>query len=580
MPTPRLIAPFGGALVDLTVPTEAVAELKARTQGLPSLQLSERALYDLELLATGGFSPLDRFMGHADFRRVVGEMRLAAGPLFPIAVTLPVERGAPIALDRDVALRDAKNDLLGLMTVEEIYDWDRTETAEHVLGTRDLRHPLVAEMQGWGDLNVSGRLQVFALPRRYDFRELRLTPTQTRARLDALGAGHVVAFQTRRPMHRPDEELTKRAADAVGGVLLLHPAVGMTRPGDIDHYTRVRSYRALVEHYYDPRRVLLALLPLAMRMAGPREALWHVIIRRNYGASHFIVGRDHASPGLDSAGKPFYGPDDARALVERFRDEHGVGILPFEELSYLPDEDRYEEVSRVPRATRTAALSESQVHEEFLNAGRRLPTWFTRPEVADILMEACPPGHRQGVCVWLTGLSGAGKSTTAEILAGLLLERGRQVTMLDGDVVRTHLSRGLGFSKEDRDTNIRRIGFVAAEIVRHGGVALCAAVSPYRVTRHEVRHMVGAERFIEVFVDTPLAVCEQRDSKGAYARARRGEIKGFTGIDDPYEPPEDPEITLETEVSTPERNARRIVEYLERQGFVRAPGRGRAEASA
>lgn len=563
-----LIAPYGGPLVNLFVPPEAAPELRARASRLPSVQLSERALYDLELLATGGFSPLDRFMGRADFERVVGEMRLASGRLFPIPVTLCVQGGADVHLDRPMALRDARNDLLGVMTVEEVYPWDRDAVAREVLGTRDARHPLVAEMQRWGALNVAGRLEVLALPRRHDFRELRLTPAETRARLEALGGGRVVAFQTRNPLHRAHEELTKRAAAAIDGILLLHPAVGMTKPGDVDYYTRVRTCVVLVERYYDRARALLSLLPLAMRMAGPREALWHAIIRRNHGASHFIVGRDHASPGLDSAGKPFYGPYDAQELVTRFRDEHGVGVVAFGEMMYLPDEDRYEEEANIPSTTRTASISGTQVREEFLNAGRRLPEWFTRPEVAQILMEAYPPRHRQGVCVWFTGLSGSGKSTTAEILTVLLLERGRQVTVLDGDVVRTHLSKGLGFSKEDRDTNIRRIGFVASEIVRHGGVAVCAAVSPYRATRDEVRHLVGADRFVEVFVDTPLAVCEARDSKGVYAKARRGEITGFTGIDDPYERPENPEIILDTEVSTPEDNARRIIDHLTAQGFV------------
>lgn len=565
----QLIAPVGGTLIDLIVPGAARPELHARANRLPSVQVSERALYDLELLATGGFSPLDRFMSQADCTRVVDEMRLTNGQLFPIPVILPVERTAAVRLDRDVALRDARNELLGIMTVEQAYDWDRAAMAQHVVGSRDVRHPLVAEMQGWGDVALSGRLQILALPERHDFRELRLTPAQTRAALDALGAGTVVAFQTRNPLHRAHEELTKRAAAAVGGVLLLHPVVGMTKPGDVDYYTRVRSYKVLVDRYYEPGRVLLALLPLAMRMAGPREAVWHALIRRNYGASHFIVGRDHASPGFDSAGKPFYGAYDAQELVTRFAQELGMGVLPFGEMMYLPDEDRYEEVSHIPPTARTASISGTQVREEFLSAGQKLPAWFTRPEVAQILMDTYPPRHRQGVCVWFTGLSGAGKSTTAEILTMLMLERGRQVTVLDGDVVRTHLSKGLGFSKDDRDTNIRRIGFVAAEVVRHGGVAVAAAVSPYRATRDEVRHMVGSDHFVEVFVDTPLEVCERRDSKGVYAKARRGEITGFTGIDDPYEAPEDPTIVLDTVVSTPEQNARRVLEHLERQGFVR-----------
>ena len=392
-----------------------------------------------------------------------------------------------------------------------------------LFGTLDARHPLVAEMQRWGRLNVSGRLQQLQPPARYDFRELRLTPAATRARLAALGRANVVAFQTRNPLHRVHEELTKRATAGVDGVLLLHPSVGMTKPGDVDHYTRVRGYKALAEKYYESDRIVLALLPLAMRMAGPREALWHALIRRNHGANHFIVGRDHASPGVDSAGRPFYGPYDAQELVAKHREELGVRMVPFSELVYLPDEDRYEEISRVSAATRTASISGTQVREQYLNQGRPLPAWFTRPEVAEILAETYPPRHRQGVCVWFTGLSGSGKSTTADALTVLLLECGRQVTLLDGDVVRTHLSKGLGFSREDRDTNIRRIGFVAAEIVRHGGLALCAAVSPYRATRDECRAMVGADRFVEVFVDTPLDVCEARDSKGLYAKARRGE---------------------------------------------------------
>ena len=564
-----LVPPVGGSLVNLIVPAEAQAELRARANRLPSIQLSERAVYDLELLATGGFSPLNRFMSRSDFERVVGEMRLATGQLFPIPVVLPVDRTPAVRLDQQVALRDAHNELLGLMTIDEAYEWDRAATAQQVLGTCDVRHPLVAEMQRWGDINLSGPLQILALPLRHDFRDIRLTPAETRARLAALGAANVVAFQTRNPLHRAHEELTRRAADAVAGILLLHPVVGMTKPGDVDYYTRVRTYKVLVERYYERGRVLLALLPLAMRMAGPREAVWHALIRRNHGASHFIVGRDHASPGLDSAGKPFYGAYDAQELVGRFQEELGIGMLPFGEMMYLPDEDRYEEISRIPPNARTASISGTQVREDFLNAGEKLPGWFTRPEVGQILMDTYPPRHRQGVCVWFTGLSGAGKSTTAEILTVLLLERGRQITVLDGDVVRTHLSKGLGFSKEDRDTNIRRIGFVAAEIVRHGGVALCAAVSPYRTTRDEVRHLVGADHFVEVFVDTPLEVCERRDSKGVYAKARRGEITGFTGIDDPYEAPESPEITLDTVVTGPDQNARRVLEHLERQGFVR-----------
>lgn len=571
-----LIPPCGDRLVDLLAPAEACDELRAYASRLPSIQLTERQICDFELLATGAFSPLDRFMGREDHQRVLDEMRLGGGHLFPIPVTLSVEPDPAIRLDQKVALRSNKNELLAVMAVEEVYEWDLREVALGVFRTLDTRHPLVAEMHGWGRLNLSGPLQALALPRHHDFRELRLTPAQTRAKLGGLGYQNVVAFQTRNPLHRAHEELSKRAIQSLGGALLLHPVVGMTKLGDVDHYTRVRAYQAMAAGYYDPGRIHLSLLQLAMRLAGPREALWHALIRRNYGANHLIVGRDHASPGADSEGRPFYGPYEAQELVERFSEEMGVGLVPFHELVYLPDEDRYEELTKVPARARTFSLSGSQVRDEYLRHGKALPGWFTRPEVSEILTESHPPRHRQGVCVWFTGLSGAGKSTTAEVLTFLLLENGRQVTLLDGDVVRTHLSQGLGFSKEDRDTNIRRIGFVAAEIVRHNGTVVCAAVSPYRAVRNEVRSMVGGDHFVEVFVDTPLEVCEQRDAKGMYGKARRGEISNFTGITDPYEPPEHAEIKLDTTTHTPEENALSILQYLVGRGFVRDGARGPA----
>jgi sulfate adenylyltransferase len=564
-----LIAPYGGQLVDLLVPTAERDSFKSYAVTLPSIQISERALCDLELLATGAFSPLDRFMGHANYRRVLDEMRLADSTLFPMPITLSVEQTPDIHFDREIALRDSKNNLVAVMTIEEIYSWDRDELCLKAFGTLDSKHPLVAETARWGKINISGRLRVLSLPLHYDFRDIRLTPAQVRAKLATYGHTNIVAFQTRNPLHRVHEELTHRAVAAIDGALLLHPVVGMTRPGDVDHYTRVRGYKALATTYYEPDRILLSLLPLAMRMAGPREAVWHAIIRRNHGANHFIVGRDHAGPGNDSTGKPFYGPYDAQELVARHADEIGVKMIPFTELTYLPDEDRYEEASKIAPGTKTASISGTQVREQYLNQGKLLPSWFTRPETAEILAETYPPRHQQGACIWFTGLSGSGKSTTAEIFALLLMEYGRRTTMLDGDVVRTHLSKGLGFSKEDRDTNIRRIGYVASEIVRHGGIVVCAAVSPYRATREQVRQMMDEGHFIEIFVDTPLEVCEQRDVKGMYAKARRGEITGFTGIDDPYETPLNPELTLDTVNYSGEENARRVVDYLIAQGFLR-----------
>ena len=565
-----LIQPYGGRLVNLLVDPAEREDLRVYAGSLPTLQLSTRNMCDLELLATGGFSPLDRFMGRADYEGVLDEMRLAGATLFPIPVTLTVRRDNAPKLDSEIALTNPYNDIMAVMRVEEIFEWDKDREARSAYGSTDVRHPTVAEMNSWGELCISGPLRVLQTPRYYDFKSLRLTPREVRARLSSLGQRNVVAFQTRNPLHRAHEELTARAARSLNGTLLLHPTVGLTKPGDIDHFTRVRTYKILAERYYDHQKMLLALLPLAMRMAGPREALWHALIRRNYGANHLIVGRDHASPGIDSQGRPFYGPYDAQEMVTSHQDETGVCPVPFSELLYLPEEDRYEERSRIPDGSRVASISGTEVREQYLQQGRQLPDWFTRPEVAEILAASHPPLHRQGFCLWFTGLSGAGKSTTAEIVVIKLLEAGRQATVLDGDVVRTHLSKGLGFSKEDRDTNIRRIGFVASEIVRHQGTVVCAAVSPYRATRNECRLMFGSDMFIEVFVDTPLEVCEERDTKGMYRQAREGKIKNFTGIDDPYEPPLHPEIVIDTVNRTAEENAEIILSYLAERGVVPA----------
>lgn len=571
--TDILIAPYGGELVNLMVPVEEKEKWMAEATHLPQIQISARALCDLELLATGGFSPLDRFMGKADYERVLEEMRLVDGTLFPLPITLTINpEDLPNYVDA-ITLCDARNNVIATMQVEEVFEWDRQRESTLTLGTTDARHPLYSEMVRWGKLCISGRLQVIDLPKYNDFVALRRTPAQTRQLLSSMGNQNVVAFQTRNPMHRIHEELTKRASEEVNGSLLIHPVVGLTKPGDVDHYTRVRVYQSLVENYYESNRTLLSLLPLAMRMAGPREALWHALIRRNFGANHFIVGRDHAGPGKDGSGKPFYGPYDAQELLSQYEEELGVKMVPFEELVYIVDEDRYVEAKDVVEGTRTYSISGTQVRDEYLSKGRLLPDWYTRPETAEILAESYPPLHKQGMCIWFTGLSGSGKSTTAEVLTSLLLEHGRQVTVLDGDVVRTHLSKGLGFSPEDRDTNILRIGFVSGEIVRHNGTVICAAISPYRSTRNEVRKLVGEDKFIEVFVDTPIEVCEQRDVKGLYARARRGQIKGFTGVDDPYEPPRNAEITLHTVGVTPEDNARLIIDYLLERGFIIPNGR-------
>ncbi|MEJ7624147.1 MAG: bifunctional sulfate adenylyltransferase/adenylylsulfate kinase [Pyrinomonadaceae bacterium] len=563
-----LISPVGSRLIDLEVVPVDCEEVLDEASRLQSVQLSERSVCDLELLATGAFSPLDRFMGRRDFERSVNEMRLADNTVFAIPVALPIDDDVNVTLDSEITLRDSRNNPLAIMTIEEIYEWDRGEFSQHVLGTNDSRHPLIAEMARLGGRNISGTLRVVSLPLHYDFKPLRLTPRQVRRRLETLGRDSVVAFQTRNPIHRAHEELTKRAADQHNASLLIHPAVGLTKPGDVDYFTRVRSYISVVKKFYDPETTLLALLPIAMRMAGPREALWHMLIRRNYGASHFIVGRDHASPGLDSHGKAFYPSDAAEEAARQYGPELGVAAVTPGEIVYLPGSDRYEGLSDLKANQAFKTLSGTQIREEYLQIGKRLPAWFSRPETAKVLEETYPLRNRQGVCVWFTGLSGAGKSTIAEILITLLMESGRRASLLDGDVVRTNLSKGLGFSREDRDTNVTRIGFVASEIVRHGGIAICAAVSPYQATRNEVRGMFDPSNFVEVFVDTPLDVCEDRDAKGLYAKARRGELPCFTGISDPYEVPGNPELTTDTVRASAEVNARAVFAKLTSMGFL------------
>jgi sulfate adenylyltransferase len=567
----NLITPYGGNLVNLVMTGDERDALIARAMKLPSIKISMRALCDLELLATGGFSPLNEFMGKADYERVLREMRLTDGTLFPLPITLTANPAELPMVGEEIALRNANNDLIAVLEIDEVFHWDHETEARLAYGTTDARHPMISEMVNWGKVCISGPMKVINLPKYHDFIDLRMTPVQVRQRLEAMGHDNVVAFQTRNPLHRIHEELTKRAADRVGGSLLIHPVVGMTKPGDVDHYTRVRIYRSLVEKYYAQDKTMLSLLPLAMRMAGPREALLHAIIRRNHGANHFIVGRDHAGPGKDSSGKPFYGPYDAQEMLQKHEAELGVKMVPFEELVYLPEREEYVEAKDVPEGAKVANISGTQVRDDYLAKGKLLPEWFTRTETAQILRQMYPPRHQQGFCIWFTGLSGAGKTVTAQVLTELLLEHGKQLTMLDGDVIRTHLSKGLGFSKEDRDTNILRIGFVAGEIVRHGGVVVCAAISPYRAARNEARQMVG-ENFIMAYMDTPIEVCEQRDTKGLYAKARRGELKGFTGVDDPYEPPISPEITLHGMGVTPEENARQIIAYLEQQGYLQSGG--------
>lgn len=567
----RLIEPQGGDLVDLRVTDERAAELRAASRGWPSWTLTARQLCDLELLASGAFSPLEGFLTEADHDTVCTSMRLVDGTLWPIPIVLdvPEDVAGSLSAGGQLALRDAEGVMLAVLHVADVYRPDREAEAEAVYGTGDRYHPGVASLlERSHPTYVAGRVEVLALPAHYDFRELRHTPAELRAAFTELGWGRVVAFQTRNPMHRAHQELTMRAAAEADANVLIHPVVGMTKPGDVDHYTRVRCYQALLRRY-PPQLATLSLLPLAMRMAGPREAVWHAIIRKNHGCTHLIVGRDHAGPGADLSGRPFYGPYEAQELLAKHQDELGVSMVPFRNMGYIEDLDAYVPEDEVPAGTRALTISGTDLRSRLAD-GRDIPEWFTFPEVVAELHRSHPPRSRQGFTVFFTGLSGSGKSTVANVLLVKLLELGgRRVTLLDGDIVRTHLSSELGFSKEHRDLNIHRIGFVAAEIAKHGGVALCAPIAPYDGVRKEVRAAVSADGgFVLVYVATPLEICEQRDRKGLYAKARAGLLPEFTGVSDPYELPEDAEIVIDTTHLTPEQAANEILRYLEHHGYI------------
>ena len=566
-----LIQPHGGTLIDAIVDEKRAADLKAESKDWPSWDLTARQLCDIELLMNGGFSPLTGFLGREDYEAVCDKMRLSDGTLWPMPVTLDVSEKLAEGLERGgrLALRDPEGVMLAVLHVEDVWTPDLEDEARRVFGTTDRKHPAVSYLLDRSNpVYVGGKLEGIQLPLHYDFRNRRHTPTEIRDELARLGWLKVVAFQTRNPMHRAHHELTLRAAKEVGGNLLVHPVVGLTKPGDLDHYTRVHCYEAIRSRY--PRdTMMLSLLPLAMRMGGPREAVWHAIIRKNFGCTHFIVGRDHAGPGNDSQGKPFYGPYDAQELMREHEKELGVEMVPFRMMVYVKDQDAYVPVDEVEEGTRTLSISGTDLRER-LAQGREIPEWFTFPDVAAALQERHPPRTRQGFTVFFTGLSGSGKSTIANALLVKFLELGgRPITLLDGDIVRKNLSSELGFSKEHRNINITRIGYVASEITKNSGIAICAPIAPYDEVRKNVRAAIEPlGGFVLVHVDAPVEVCEQRDRKGLYAKARAGIIKEFTGISDPYEEPADAEIVLDTTQLTPEQAAQQILLYLEREGYV------------
>ena len=566
-----LIEPHGGDLINLLVASERATLLKNIALDLPDVTLDNRQLCHFELLSCGAYSPLAGFMNRPDYESVLDRMRLQTDTLWPLPICLDVPEVTSRGLDigQSVAIRDPEGFLLGVLHIEDMWPVDKDKESSLVYGTSDEHHPGVQQLlHATGDIYIGGPVEVLSLPLHFDFKQLRLTPSDIRQRIAKLDWQRVVGFQTRHPIHRPQFEMTIRAMRQVRGALLLLPIVGLARPGDFDYYTRVRCYRA-VSRRYPPDSLLLNLLPMSSAMAGPREALLHTIIAKNFGCTDFIIGHDHAGPGPTPDGKWYYSSKAARKLAEEQSEEIGVNVIPFEEIVYLPFEDEFQPVDQVSGNAQTLSLSGTEIRDR-LRSGRRIPDWMTFPEVLEELEKGYPPPNRQGFTVFLTGLSGAGKSTIAKILYSRFLEIGeRPVSLLDGDIVRHNLSSNLSFNKEDRDTNVRRIGFVASEITKNRGIAICAPIAPYGATRREIRQTIeGYGGFIEVHVSTPLSVCEKRDRKGMYAKARAGLIKGFTGVDDPYETPRKPELRIDTTDLTPNESAQEILLFLGEKGYI------------
>ncbi len=562
----------GGILKDGYLGEKAAEEEKIKAREYVSWDLTSRQLCDIELILNGAFSPLEGFLDKVDYESVLTEMRLASGLIWPIPITLDVTPAFAEGLSegQSIALRDPEGVLIATMKIGDIWTPDKNTEAVSVFGTENQAHPGVDYLMNQAnEVYLGGNLNGVDPPQHYDFRLLRDTPSELRGHFRKMGWRKVVAFQTRNPMHRAHQELTFKAAIEQEANLLIHPVVGMTRPGDIDHYTRVRCYEKIIKRYPE-QTTSLSLVNLAMRMAGPKEAIWHAIMRKNFGCTHFIVGRDHAGPGKDPDGQPYYGPYEAQELFKKHEKELDISMVPFQQMVYVEDRAQYLPVDKTTPDMKIMTITGTEFRRR-LTEGLEIPEWYSYPEIVEELRKTHPPRSKQGFVVFFTGLSGSGKSTIANaLLVKMLVNGDRRVTLLDGDVVRQNLSSELGFSKEHRDLNITRIGYVASEISKHGGVAICAPIAPYRATRRQVRALVEENAgFIEVHVATTLETCEKRDRKGLYAKARAGLIKGFTGIDDPYEEPENAEIVIHTETLSPDLAAHRILVKLESLGFQR-----------
>ena len=560
---------------ELFAPTKDLKKLKIEAANLVSWDLTQRQCCDLELLMNGGFYPLNGFLNEKDYYSVLENMRMADNSLWPIPINLDVSKifAKDLKINQKISLRDPEGVILAILEISDIYTPNKEKEAELVFGTNDIAHPSVNYLHNKaGDVYLGGKIIGIQPVVHYDFRAIRDTPNELRSFFHKVGWDRIVAFQTRNPLHRAHQELTFKAAKEAQANLLIHPVVGMGKPGDIDHFTRVRCYEAVINQY-PATTTSMSLLNLAMRMAGPREAIWHGLIRKNHGCTHLIIGRDHAGPGTDSNGDSFYGPYDAQKLFKEYEDEMGIEMVDFKHMVYVQERAQYEPFEEIKDKDKITVLNISGTElRRRLNEGLDIPEWFSFPSVVKELRKTKPARSKQGFTVLFTGFSGSGKSTIANALLIKLMEMGgRPVTLLDGDVVRKNLSSELGFSKEHRDLNIRRIGYVASEITKNGGIAICAPIAPYASTRDAIREDIekfGA--FIEIHVATSIEECERRDRKGLYKLAREGKIKEFTGISDPYDIPTCPELSLETENIDVDKCAHQVILKLESMGLIKA----------
>jgi len=495
--------------------------------------IDERELCDLECLTTGAFAPLTSYMTRAQYESCLDTLRIPTEnglAVFPIPIVCTVVQ--PVDPGATLTLKTITGTTVATLQVAECWQPDQVREWNSVFGSDDPNHPYIQYMKTKGGYYVSGTL---AVEPSYQFHSSFMKERRTPAELRALGPW--IGFQTRNPLHRSHIELIQRSAKVAGVKVLLHPVEGVTQECDIPFPVRMKCYRKVLPFVESAEGVTLSILPLSMRMAGPREAVWHAVIRRNYGCSHFIVGRDHAGPSYRKKdGTSFYGPLEAQQLAKSLEADIGITIVTSEEVGYCGDVQSYKTVSE-SKGHSVAEISGTQFRS-MLEKGATIPAWYSYLDVVAPLQQFYQ--KPRGLCMYFMGLSGAGKSTLANALKGALQDEypHKEVTILDADEIRTHLSKGLGFSREDRSTNVRRIGYVASEIVRHGGIVLVANIAPYEEDRAVNRALVSQYgTYLEVFVDTTLETCESRDVKGLYKAARAGKITQFTGISDPFEVP-------------------------------------------